>query len=238
MQWVLSPGVLAVAAVAFVSSPAAAQSVDDVIARNLEAKGGVALLRETTSVRATARAATPNGDVTFVSISKRPNFIRNEISRASQNFVIGFDGTTAWIAPQGMPAKAMPPGPQLDLSQQTSPIDPPLLDYREKGFRAELREPISEGERKLHHLVLTAKNGSRMHYYIDSATGLESRLVMEGAEADQRVEFRFSDYRTVDGRTVPFTTTQVIAGREAGQIQFEKVEFNVPLDDAIFRMPK
>jgi hypothetical protein len=52
------------------------------------------------------------------------------------------------------------------------------------------------------------------------------------------MEIRFADYRTVDGRTVPFTTTQVMNGNEAGRIKFEKIEFNVPLDDEMFRMPK
>jgi outer membrane lipoprotein-sorting protein len=236
MRSILSAGAFAIALVTL-ASPAAAQSVDDIIARNLQAKGGVALLRDTTSVRITAKSASPNGEVTFVSISKRPNLMRNEISGGGQSFVTGFDGTTAWIAPQGMPAKAMPSNPQLDMSKQSSQIDPPVLDYKAKGFRAELVDTISEGERKLHHVVLTAKNGLRMHYFIDAATGLESRMVLEGQDAP-RIEFRFSDYRTVDGRTIPFTTTQVMDGREAGQIRFQKVEFNVPLDDAIFRMPK
>jgi outer membrane lipoprotein-sorting protein len=221
-------------------SPASAQSVEDIIAKNLQAKGGVSVLKQTMSVRTVAKAVTPNGDVTITSVSKRPNLMRNEISGAGQNFVIGFDGTTAWIAPQGMPPKAMPPGPQTDMMKQTSQIDSPLLDYQAKGMKAELAGTEAEGERQLHHLVLTPKVGPRMHYFIDAATGLESRLLIESSDGGQttRMEIRFSDYRTVDGRTVPFSTTQVVNGNEAGQIKFEKVEFNVPLDDAMFRMQK
>ena len=222
------------------NAPAAAQTAEDIIAKNLQAKGGVSLLKQTMSVRTVAKAVTPNGDVTITSVSKRPNFMRNEISGAGQNFVIGFDGTTAWIAPQGMPPQAMPPGPQTEMMKQTSQIDSPLLDYQAKGMKVELVGTESEGERKLHHLVLTPKVGPRMHYFIDAGTGLESRLLIESDEGGQptRMEIRFSDYRTVDGRTVPFSTTQVVNGNEAGQIKFEKVEFNIPLDDAIFKMQK
>jgi outer membrane lipoprotein-sorting protein len=218
---------------------ASAQTVDDVIAKNLQAKGGVELLKQTASVRTVATASTPNGEVTITSVSKRPNLMRNEITGAGQNLVIGFDGTTAWVAPQGMPAKAMPAGPQTEMLKQ-SQIDSPLLDYQTKGMKVELAGTESEGERKLHHLVLTPKTGPRMHYFIDAATGLESRMVMESDEGGQlnRMEIRFSDFRTIDGRTVPFTTTQVIDGKEAGQLKFEKIEFNVPLDDSMFRMPK
>jgi outer membrane lipoprotein-sorting protein len=222
------------------ASPASAQSVDEIIAKNLAAKGGVALLKQTISVRTIAKAVTPNGDVTITSVSKRPNLMRNEITGAGQSFVIGFDGTTAWVAPQGLPAKAMPAGPQTEIMKQTSQIDSPLLDYQAKGMKAELVGTESEGERKLHHLVLTPKTGPRMHYFIDAATGLESRLLIESNEGGQmtRMEIRFADYRTVDGRTVPFSTTQVVNGNEAGQITFESVEFNVPLDDSMFRMSK
>lgn len=232
---------LAVVIAIFALVPAAAaQSVDDVIAKNLQAKGGVGLLKQTTSVRTLATASTPNGEVTITSLSKRPNLMRNEISGAGQNLVIGFDGTTAWVAPQGMPAQAMPAGPQTEMMKQSSQIDSPLLDYQAKGMKVELAGTESEGERKLHHLVLTPKTGPRMHYFIDAATGLESRMVMESDEGGQltRMEIRFSDFRTVGGRTVPFTTTQVVNGKEAGQLKFEKIEFNVPLDDSIFRMPK
>jgi outer membrane lipoprotein-sorting protein len=219
-------------------SPASAQTVEDVIAKNLQAKGGAALLKSTTSVRTVAKASTPNGEVTITSVSKRPNLMRNEISGTGQNLVIGFDGTTAWIAPQGMPAQAMPAGPQTEMMKQTSQIDSPLLDYQSKGMKVELVDTISEGQRKLHHLRLTPKTGPRMHYFIDAETGLESRMLLEPQEQGPRMEIRFSDYRTIDGRTVPFTTTQVVDGTEAGQIKFEKIEFNVALDDALFKMPK
>jgi outer membrane lipoprotein-sorting protein len=176
----------------------------------------------------------------MTSVSKRPNLMRNEVSGAGQSFVIGFDGTTVWIAPQGMGAKAMPPGPQTEMMKQTSQIDSPFLDYQAKGTKIELAGTESEGERKLHHLVLIPKAGPRMHYYIDAATGLESRMVIESTDggATNRMELRFSDYRTVDGRTVPFAMTQVVNGQEAGQIKFDKIEFNVDLDDSMFRMPK
>ena len=239
MRVVLNRAAVLVIGSLMVTSPASAQSVDDIIARNLEAKGGVSLLKQTMSVRSVATAATPNGQVTMTSISKRPHFVRNEISGAGQSFVVGFDGTTAWIAPQGMAAKALPPGPQTEMMKH-SQIDSPFLDYQAKGTQVELAGTESEGERKLHHLVVTPKAGPRMHYYIDAATGLESRLVIESAEGGPmaKMEMRFSDYRTVDGRTVPFAMTQVVNGNEAGQIKFEKIEFNVPIEDSIFRMAK
>ena len=47
-----------------------------------------------------------------------------------------------------------------------------------------------------------------------------------------------SDYRDVDGRLVPFSTKQLVNGKVMASMAMEKVEFNVPVDESVFRMPK
>lgn len=226
------------------ASPAAAQTVDDVIAKNLEAKGGVARLKETQSVRTTGKATMQGQgqamEVAITTSTKRPYFMLNEMTMGGQKMRQGFDGETMWMAVDGMPAQALPPGPQVDILKQNSQIDSPLLDYKAKGTKIELAGTETEGTAKLHHLVITPKSGPAMHYYIDAATGLESRIVVEAEDQGQtmKMEMRFSDFKTIDGRTMPFAIKQFVNGNQVGQVTFEKVEFNVPLEDAIFRMPK
>ena len=47
----------------------------------------------------------------------------------------------------------------------------------------------------------------------------------------------FSDYRDVDGRMVPFAIQQRVNGTVVASTTLSKVEFNVPVEDAIFKMP-
>ena len=47
-----------------------------------------------------------------------------------------------------------------------------------------------------------------------------------------------SDYRDVDGRLVPFSTRQLLNGKVMASIALDKVEFNVPVEESVFRMPK
>jgi hypothetical protein len=47
-----------------------------------------------------------------------------------------------------------------------------------------------------------------------------------------------SDYRDVEGIKIPFSIRTLANGIQQGQIVVDKVEFNVKIDDAIFRMPK
>jgi outer membrane lipoprotein-sorting protein len=227
--------------VALLVTPAAqAQTVDDVIAKNIAAKGGAALLKSTTSVRTTGKGSMQGAEVSITSSSKRPYFVRNEMEMAGQKIVQGFDGETLWMAMGTMPAQTLPPGPQTDVLKQSSQIDSPLLDYKDKGTTIELGEPAAENGRKQHHLIVKPKTGPTMHYFIDTETNLESRMVIDVEDGGQKMtmEMRFSDFKAVEGRTIPFTVTQIVNGNQVGQMKFDKVEFNVPLDDAMFRMPK
>jgi outer membrane lipoprotein-sorting protein len=240
MRCLLSRATLLFAALMVAGSAAHAQSVDEIIAKNIAAKGGAAVLKSTTSVRTTGKGTMQGQEVNVTSITKRPYFVRNEMEMAGQKIVQGFDGEALWMVMGTMPAQALPPGPQTEAMKQTSQIDSPLLDYQARGTKIELGEPRTEEGRKLHHLVVTPKTGPPMHYYIDPATGLESAMAIEVEQNGQtaRMEMRFSDYKTVEGRTVPFTVRQFMNGSQMGQMKYENVEFNVPLDDAIFRMPK
>ena len=227
-------------ALGLTAGAAQAQSVDEIVSRNIEAKGGAALLAATTSVRTVGTGTMQGAAVTVNSASKRPSFFRNEMEMGGQKLVQGFDGTTLWVAAGNMPPQALPPGPQTESLKHSSQIDSPLLNYKEKGTKIDLGEPLTESGRTYHHLIVTPRTGPAMHYYIDSATNLESKMIIDVEDGGQKMkmEMRFSNFKAIDGRTVPFTVSQYVNGKEVGQMHFERVEFNVPLDDSIFRMPK
>ena len=217
-----------------------AQTVDEIVAKNIAAKGGYELLKNTTTVRTTGTGTMQGAEVTITTISKRPYFVRNEMGVAGKKMIVGFDGTTAWMAAPGLPPQAIPPGPQTEGLKQNSQIDSPIFDYKLRGTKVELGEPLTEGGRKLHHLIVTPKGSPAMHYYLDAATGLEAKMLVDVEDAGQtmKMEMRFSDFKPVDGRMVPFTLTQFVNGNQVVEMKFQKIEFNVPVDDAIFKMPE
>jgi hypothetical protein len=83
------------------------------------------------------------------------------------------------------------------------------------------------------------KEGPVQTYFLDAETGLEHKVVTEIDAGGQRItsEMLLSDYRTVDGRTMPFKARQLVNGEQSAEITFQEIEFNVPLEDAFFRMP-
>jgi outer membrane lipoprotein-sorting protein len=232
---VLLPALLIASAVA-----AGAQTLDDVIARNLQAKGGAEMLKSTNSVRMTATLASPGqpGDITITMLLKRPNLMRREMAMGGRTMVFGFDGATAWARQGDGPAEPVT-GPQADQLKQSAEFDSVFLNYKELGHTIELVGQESSGGKPVYHVKVTRKEGPVQHYYLDAETGLEQKMVMEMDQGGMKVtvETQLSDYRTVDGRVLPYKIRQLANGAPAAEITTEKVEFNVPVDEAVFKMP-
>ena len=218
---------------------ASAQTAEEIVAKNLEAKGGLQLLRETNSVRISGTITGPAGKGTTVSMSKRPNWFRREMNIGGQRMMQGYDGTTLWMGMSGMPSQEMPAGPQAEALKRTGgDFDSAFIDWQAKGHKIEYKGKVTEGAKELHRLSVIQKDGPTIDYYIDPTTWLEARTVMEDIASKGKMETRLSDYRKVEGRMIPFVMTNVLNGTQVAQIRVDRIEFNVPLDDTLFKMPK
>jgi outer membrane lipoprotein-sorting protein len=229
----------ALAALVLAAGSASAQTVDDVLAKHYAAKGG-AKWQSVQSMRMTARIVTQGIELPMTIVSKRPNLMRQDMSFQGVSIVQAFDGTTAWqINPMmGSSDPAPIEGPMADALKDQADFDGSLVDYKAKGSTVELVGTEDLDGKKVHHLKLTKKDKKVQHYYLDAATGLESRVVVEtdmGA-GPVTVETILSNYQTVEGFPVPMSISQ---NAPTGQvvITVEKVEFNVPLEDGFFKMP-
>ena len=150
-----------------------------------------------------------------------------------------FDGTTLWASEGTAPPRAMP-GPQAAYAKQESEFDSVFVDYKEKGHALELLGKEKVNGKDAYRVKVQKKGGPPQDYYLDAATGLEMKIstnVDQGGRPTAIVT-EMSDYRDVDGRLVPFSTRQLVDGKVMASIALDWVEFNLPVDDAVFRMPK
>jgi hypothetical protein len=222
-------------------------SVDDIIAKNLTAKGGLETLKAIMTMKQTA-TVTFQGQASETTIwSKRPYYVRQEVTMGGQKVINGFDGQTPWIVnpltggPSGGNTRPiMIQGPQADMIRDQSSFDGPLVDYKFRGITVVLdgfESAPGEGTagRLLINLRLT-RGQQVSHLYLDGTTYLEVRLstMTERTRLDQE----FSDYRVVKGIKVPFLIRTLANGVLQSEMKVKSVEFDVPMDDAMFRVPK
>lgn len=223
------------------NSTAAAQTVDEIVAKAWQAKGGDKW-KAMQSTRMTARINISGMELPMTILSKRPNLMRQDITIPMQNVTIvqAFDGEKGWaINPLEGPTATELPAPAAEAMKDQADFDGPLVDYKAKGNTVELVGTEDVGGAKAYHLKITKKNKQVQHLYIEVARGVELKSVSEvdmGAGMTT-VETELADYRAVDGILVPFTMR--VNGGPAGPVSMtvDKVEFNVAVDDKVFKIP-
>jgi outer membrane lipoprotein-sorting protein len=124
--------------------------------------------------------------------------------------------------------------------EETADLDGPLMDYKDKGNQVELLGKEKVEGTDAYKLKVTLKNGDIQTVYIDADSFLsikeETKRTVRGTDHD--VESSIGDYKEVDGIVFPFAVESgVKGGTEKQKITISKIELNVPVDDAIFKMP-
>jgi outer membrane lipoprotein-sorting protein len=218
-------------------TPALPQTVDDLVARNLQARGGVEKIKSIQTIKQVAHLTSQGLEITMTMYGKRPNMTRKELAVGPQTVLYVFDGTTAWTLNPlaGSSDPTVVTGPDVDVIRQESEFDSPFVDYKTRGYTIELVGTETVGNRKMHHLKVTAKNKGTQDCYLDAETGLEARTVNQSPMG--ALEQEFSDYRDVQGLKMPFSVRTLQNGAPVAQLAIEKIEVNGQIDDALFKKP-
>jgi outer membrane lipoprotein-sorting protein len=223
--------------------PASAQTVDEIIAKSIEARGGEAKLRAVKSIRLTGKIEVAPGMVAPMTMYlKRPEMVRMEFTVQGMTGIQAYDGKEGWdIMPfQGKKDAEPMAADDVKLMEAQGDIDGPLMDYKAKGNTVEyLGKDKVEGS-DAYKLRVTRKNGIVETYFIDADTGLEVKTItkakIHGNETEE--ETTNSDFRTVDGLVFPFAIESGTVGSTQKQkITVEKIEINPDVGDAQFHMP-
>jgi outer membrane lipoprotein-sorting protein len=226
------------------AAPAAAlPSVDDVIAKNLAARGGKDQILAKKSVRMTGKMAGGGGQEFPFSLQwKRPNKMRLEFTFQGMTGIQAYDGTTGWMVMPFMGKKDPEEMSADDLKQveDQADFDGELVNYKEKGHQVELvgKEPVEGTE--AYKLKLTKKNGDVNYVYLDTESNLEFKREGKTKIRGQEVEFEtaIGDYKEVAGLLLPHSIENKPKGAPHGQtLTIDKVEVDVDIPDTAFVMP-
>ncbi len=222
----------------------AADDVDEIVAKHIAAMGGAEKIRAIKTSKMTGKMVMGGGqmEAPMVAYSSRPGHIRVEIEVQGQKIVQAFDGTTSWMinpmAGSNEPQKA-PADEAKSAADNADPDGSPLIDYKTKGTTVELLGKEDVEGAIAHKFKVTLKSGTVSTMFIDEKSFLPSKMMMKRKQMGQEMDLEMypTNYKTVDGVQMPFSTETKVGGRSMMQMIVEKVETNMPIDSKLFGFP-
>jgi hypothetical protein len=241
--------IISLISIVFIAATAFAQEKsqptgDQLVAKNIEAKGGAAALHDLQTLRLTGKMLVQEGQIqlTFMQIKKRPDEVRTEASLQGMTQIEAYDGKEGWKVspffgrrdPERMSAD------DVKALVEDAEMDGPLVDWQAKGNAVEYLGTEDVDGTPAHKLKVTRKNGDVSFVYLDPDHFLDIRVLTQRTRhgAYEEVETDLGDYEKAGGVFVP---TSIEFGRKGApdkqRIIVDKVEANVPVDDTIFHFP-
>jgi outer membrane lipoprotein-sorting protein len=232
-----------IVAVAVLAPVVWAQTADEIIAKNIQARGGSDKLKSVQSIKSTATMSMgPGMEAPGVLVQKRGNLARLEFTIQGLTAVQAYDGKNAWqIMPfTGKKDPELMSADEAKEVEEMADLDGPLVDYKSKGHQVELLGKEKVEGTDVFKLKVSLKNGDVQTVYIDADSFLEikeeTKRTVRGSE--QVFESAIGDYKEVNGIIFPFAIESGAKGSPQKQkLTITKVELNVPADDSIFKMP-
>jgi hypothetical protein len=221
-----------------------APTLDELVSKNIEAKGGADALRALRSLTLTGKMLVQQGQIQlrYVQTKKRPGEVRTEATLQGMTQVEAYDGEEGWkISPfQGRKDPERMSADDVKSLMEDAEIGGPLVDWKAKQSTVDYLGIEDVDGTLAHKLKVVRKNGDVNFVYLDPDHFLEIRILTQRIKhgAQVEVETDLGDYEKINGVFIPFS---IETGRKGDpdkqKIVIDKAEGNVPVDDAIFRFP-
>ncbi|HSO22618.1 MAG TPA: hypothetical protein VLT81_06905 [Chondromyces sp.] len=235
-------------AVLALSAPVLAQTVDEIVQKNLEAKGGEEawMAVETARIAGTMRmggSAAGAVEAPFTIEFKRPDKVRVEFTMQGMTAVQAYDGSVGWSV---MPflGKTEPEEmaeDQLKQIKDQAELEGPLVNFKAKGHTVELVGEEEVDGTRAYKLKVTKANGDVDFLFLDAEYFVEFKTEAPRELLGNEVEIStvIGDYKEVDGLLFPHSMEIAYGGGPANQVlTITDVELGVDIPESRFVMPE
>lgn len=226
---------------------AAAQelTVDEVIEKNIEARGGAENWAKVENMKITGSYRAFSETSPFTIWRKRPDLYRFDLSMLVFKGTICYDGEQYWwIFPRAgeqFKTPTITPAPHSNFTLREKRFEPAFWNYQEKGSSVELLGKVDVDGEDHYKLKVSFPDTTEEVWYLHAETFLETKQEGPMHDFDFRryvpMEAFYSDYREVNGIVLPFLIEQEYAIRYR-IIKVSDVEINTELAEGLFTMPK
>ncbi len=217
---------------------AIAQTLDEIVAKHIEAVGGKANWNKIQSLKMEGVITDDNGVKTNLVVFQIDKKARREnIVQSGKNGYSIITTTEGWSFMPFMEQKN-PEAMSADYiknSQDELSIADEFLTYAEQGKTIEYKDTDDVDGVECFKIRITNKNENETTYYLDQKSFfiIKKKCMTKEDGAESTVTTLYSDYKKMDsGIVYPIGMTTGF-----GLLKADKVEFNLTIDEHIFKSP-
>ncbi len=220
---------------------ATAQSVDDIISQYITARGGIDKLNSVQSIYFEGTRQMMGSEVLVKVTKVEGKLFRTDFEFGGNNGYTIVTPDKGWsYIPMRSDKPNEIPAPILKSMQSQLDIAGSLVNYKTKGYKADLKGKENINGNEAYNIQLTSADGKEVTYYIDTKTNLliQTRQMSEGGRnggQPKEIITNFKDYMDVDGIKFPQTVVTEGEGMGAGAMTFDKIELNAPVDEKLYK---
>lgn len=231
---------LAIVPALLLASGAHALSAEELIAKNIEAHGGLAAIKAIDNITATGKMTFGDGDFSldldYQQVIARPGRLRVEATFQGMTAVNAYDGKESWlISPfQGRKDPQRNSEDETKSYQLSADLEQALVGAKAKGYQVDYVGSEDVDGTQAYKLRVKLNATDTRTVYLDSDYFLEirveDRIQVRGAEQFTRTDL--GDYEKVNGWYFPFYYES-----DGQKIQIDKIVANGTVDPQQFSFP-
>ena len=234
--------ILAAICAVIVSAGAIAQTVDEVINKNITAMGGKEKVNSLKSVKMEGNLEVQGMQIPTTMVMLNNKGMRSDFTLQGMtgSQVVTDKGGWMFMPFQGQQKPEPTPAEEVKASQVDLDLAGPLVDYKSKGHTVELLGKEDMEGTDVYKVKVNTKDGVIQTYYLDAETGyvIKASTKKKIGEKETDSVVLLSNYKkTDDGYVFPYTIEQTAEGAGKVIINITKVQTNVPVDESVFVMP-
>ncbi|MDJ0654807.1 MAG: hypothetical protein QNJ40_11660 [Xanthomonadales bacterium] len=231
----------AVALLPAAGSALAQGSLEQLIERNIEARGGYQAWKSVQSLRLGGVMTLADGSRSPVQMEfKRPGRMRMEFQVQGLTGIQALDGQAGWYVDPGNPDGSVQTmsEQQLRLARGTADFEGPLIDWQEKGHQLSLEGSSEWSGESVYRIRLIKRGGEELLLLLDTESFLEigQVTVSNGGQSTQAFT-AIGDHSRVGPLVIPFSLKTRLDQERSQTLVFDSVEIDVDIPDSRFEVP-
>jgi hypothetical protein len=221
-----------------VSIAASAQTLDEIVAKHIEAIGGKANWEKVKSMRIESIMKAQGAEIHFTSTQVDKKAMRQDISVMGMTgySIVNNTGGWSYMPWQGQTKPEAMTADDVKNAQDELYIQDEFMTYKELGKTLEYYDKDDVDGTECFKLKMTDKNGQETTFYIDPSNYFvikKTKKVKANGQENENSSF-YGDYKKLDsGIYYPMSTTS-----GWGESEIVKLDINPSVDESIFSISK